>query len=206
MPPIARSLAFLLIPLGVCAACLNLSKEYPQKSRFALEARRGAAATPTREAPVLQVRRFDASSAYGSVRFVYRTSDNEYEADFYNEFFASSSALVTDEVARWMSDSGLFQVTVGVGSGLTPELVLDGSLRSIHGDLRDEDAPRAVLDLQLFLSRVEPGGAVLVFHRDYRADPQVPDASAAAMAAGWNEALQTILVRLESDLRDVLDS
>jgi hypothetical protein len=70
----------------------------------------------------------------------------------------------------------------------------------VYGDLRDPKDPAAVLDLQVYLVHAAPAARELVLDRRFRERVVVADASPAALARGFEEALGRILQALEREL------
>ena len=194
------SLAVLL--LGGLTACGSLSRSYPEKTLYDLDTGRPERVAAPAAAPTLQIRTLDVSPAYEGVGFVYRVGENEFESDYYNEFFVAPLAILSRGLAQWISDAGIFAAVVGAGTNLVPDYVLDGSVRTLHADLRDPEAPRTIVEVQLFLIQVRGRG--VVYSATYRADPVAAGRTPAELAAGWSAAYAEILARVEADLRTAL--
>ncbi|KPK66280.1 MAG: hypothetical protein AMK73_00420 [Planctomycetes bacterium SM23_32] len=181
----------------LAAGCLSLTRSYPEKHAYVLDAGReggGAAAAP---GPVLRVMPFRASPAFAGRGFVYRTADDEYRADFYNEFFAPPDRLVTEEVRQWLGASGLFGTVVSSAAQVEADYALEGVVSALYGDYREPGAPRAVLKLEMLLVAdplTDPRVAKWVTCEETAA---LDDVSPAALVRGWNEALRRALQALE---------
>lgn len=201
---IAATLALGLFALA--AGCVQLGRYYPEKRHYVIEARRPGPSAESADAPALVLRKFTVSPAFERVEFVYRRSEQAFEADFYSAFFAPPDEMIADETAQWLAGAGLFSHATHAATRLDAPYLLEGHLVSLYGDLRDPKAPRAVMELALLLV-FEPskgGEPRVVFHRTYREDVSVADAGADSMAQGFSTALKRILERLESDLRKAL--
>ncbi len=194
-----------LRPAGICAAllvfggCVNLSKSYPEKHSYALEAARQAEAHASVPGTVLKVRKFRASPAFEGKELVYRTSDTRYEADFYSEWFVPPNAMLTQQVVNQLTAAGPFQYVTD-GSGLLPPThVLDGTVTVLYGDYRTTPA-KAVLGLQVFFIDQAASPPAIVFQREYHKEVEVGDRSPDALVQGWNVALRSICDGLVDDL------
>ena len=197
--PLARATAVLPVALG---ACFSPRVEQPEKRWYVLEA---APPSPAgaRVGATVAVGRVRPTPRTSGQRFVYRTGEHSYEADFYHEFLTAPSAQVGDVLRRAVEGSGLFAGVVDAGSPVESDWTIEGVLDEIHGDLRGERW-RAVLELELYLldeSRAQPA---VRLHRRYRREVEVPEPSAAALAEGWSralgEALAAWLGEVEADL------
>jgi cholesterol transport system auxiliary component len=188
--------------------CVNLSKGYPEKHYYVLQASpRAAEARPgdgKGEKEVLKVGRFRVSPLYEGKEFVYRKDDLGYVSDFYNVFFIAPGALITEEVRRWLAGSGRFQHVMDPASHAAGALLLEGAVSSLYGDFREEKNPRAVLEIQAILMRDAEGGGRVIFKKDYRQEAPLPDRKPATLARGWSEGLERILTALEEDLKSAV--
>ncbi len=178
-----------------------LSRQYPERRQFVIEATRPERASAPAGAPVLAVMRFRTSAVVTGTSFVYRTEAQTYESDFYDVLWTSPQAMLADDVRRWLAASGLFGAVLDARSLAPRAYLLDGAVEELYGDHRDPAEPRAVLGLRFALLDVRGAEPKIVFHAGYAASPAIADASPEALAAGWGDALREILGRLEADLR-----
>jgi len=199
-----RFLALTLCFTG--AACGSISKDYPQKSFFAFEVERSERIDSAEGAPILLVQRFRSGALNKGQGLVYRTGASQYESDYYSEFFNEPEDLLTLVVAEWMDDSGIFSVTLGGSTEIEPEYVLQGSLRSLFVDQTVQGETRAIVDLQLFLSRRERANSSPVWHRDYRRSELARSPSGVDVLEAWNRGLADVLTTAEAELREVLSA
>jgi hypothetical protein len=151
----------------------------------------------------LRVRPFRTAAPYDGREFQYRRADGQLVADFYNGFPGSPGELVTAATADWLRTSGLFGAVLEPGITADADYSLEGVVLAVYGDVRDPKRPAAVLDMQVYLVRAAPGARELVLDRRFAERIDVADASPAAFAKGYNEALARILGRLERELAAV---
>ncbi len=209
-----RTLILLLASCPLFTGCLGLDKEYPEKQYFLLETVRPtetsafeasaseASASETR--PILRVRSFRISPSYSGTEFLYRTGDSAVESDYYNEFLIPPSRLVTENAVIWLQASGLFESVIDSSSPLQAKYVLEGNVRSIYGDYREQDQSRAVLDVQVFVTPEAASEDGLFLQRSYSKSVDISENSSEALVAGWSQGLAEILTELEADLDRVL--
>ncbi|HMU32220.1 MAG TPA: hypothetical protein PKD43_19140, partial [Nitrospira sp.] len=159
--------------IGIClvvfvlGGCVNLSKSYPEKHSYILEAVHSGEMRASIPGTVLKVRKFRVSPTSEGKELVYRTSDARYEGDFYNEWFVPPNAMLTQQIMNWLTSAGLFQYVMDSSGPLPATHMLEGTLTALHGDYRATPA-RAVLAVQfLFLHEASAQGEVL-WHREYR--------------------------------------
>lgn len=185
------------------AGCIGVERSYPDKRYFVLAAAEsGGGANPSLNARtgVLLVANLRVSPRYEGKSFVYRRSESNFEADFYNQFLVTPGAILTEEVRKGLARAQVFQTVIGGGSQLEPTHVLEGSVNALHGDFRDAGSPKAVLEMEFFLTRESALKADIVTQRRYLKIVPVNGRSPEALVQGWNRALEEILAALIADL------
>lgn len=196
-----------LLALSLClvaGACGSISKDYPQKSFYAFEVSRGERVEAADGAPSLLVQRFRTGALSRGQGLVYRTGPSTYEADYYSEFFSEPEELLALEVAAWMADCGLFSATLSGSTEVEPDYVLQGSLRNLYVDQVVKGETRAVVEVQLFLSRRDRARSETVWHRDFRREELAASPSGADVLDAWNRGLAAMLAEAEAELRAAL--
>jgi cholesterol transport system auxiliary component len=183
--------------------CVSIEKSYPDRRYFVLDLRHSGGTNPAAETGVLQIAPVRISPRYADRNFIYRRSETRYETDYYNQFLVSPGVLVSEEVRREFSDSGLFRYVIGPAQPLVPTHTLDSAVNSFYGDFRDVAAPKAVIEMEFFLSRESPGAVAVLFHNQYQRIVAVNARNPEALVQGWNQALQGILDSLVNDLKAV---
>jgi len=192
------ALALLLAPGCVK---VDIEKSYPDKRYFVIEASRGAATSDAKATGILLVSALRVSPRYESRSFVYRRSESNYESDFYNQFLVSPGAQLTEEVRRALGQAQVAQYVVGASSQSEPTHVLEGTVDALYGDFRDLNAPRAVLEMEFFLSKESATRAEILTRKRYTKSVAVNGRSPEALVKGWNDGLSEILAALVADLR-----
>jgi len=194
------SLILLFLTLIGCA---TLEKNYPERNYYIFNiSNKDKNLTPI-SGGVLEVRKFEMSPSFSTREFVYRKGDLSYESDFYNQFFRPPSALITEEVRKWLSQSGQFKYVVDSSNNVEPDYVLEGNVSELYGDFRATNEPKAVLGIQFFLTEETSTNPKIVFENNYRREVVLSSNSAGELVKGWNEALQQILTALAGDLKNV---
>lgn len=189
----------IFLALLVLGGCVTLTKSYPEKRYYALEvARQGEAPAPV-SLTILKIRKLRASPSFEGKEFVYRTNEAQYEADFYNEWFVSPNAMLTQQVQSWLTRSGPFNYVMDSSDSSAPTHLLEGTVTALYGDYR-ADPSRAVLGLEFFLVHEGSSHSDIVLHQEYRKEVELTEKSPEALVNGWNAALRLILTALEADL------
>jgi cholesterol transport system auxiliary component len=192
----------VIIASGLISGCAD-SRIYT-KQQYALQVNRGAGEQGEAGVGIVRVRRFQISEGFSGIGLVYRTSDVNYESDFYNEFMVSPVSIITEQSRRWLNESGVFAGVVDTSSGVKAGYVLEGNVVGLYGDYRDKTSPEAVLEIEFTLIAAKALDNPIVFHQAYAATQAVVPANAAALVKGFNACLAEILGSLEADLRKVV--
>lgn len=198
--PLFMSFCLALLALG---GCINLTKSYPEKHSYALEAIRQGKTHASIPGTVLKIRKLRASPDFEGKELVYRTSDARYERDFYNEWFVPPNAMITQQVLNWLTRAGLFEFVMDSSGPLPATHMLEGTLTALYGDYRATPA-KAVLAVQFFLLHEASGQAEVLWHQEYRKEVDVMEQTPEALVSGWNGALRLILSALDEDLTGTL--
>lgn len=190
------------LPLLLLAAgCVSLERSYPDKHFFVLDIE---AVKPVDAAPrqgVLQITSVRISPRYQSKNFTYRLSDTSYESDFYNEFLIAPTTLIAEELAKGLTGADLFQYVIDSSSQLSPTHTLEAAVNALYGDFRNGSAPKAVLEMEFFVSKETAGKSEILMQKRYSKAVALQGRSADALVKGWDQGLQAILADLIADLK-----
>jgi cholesterol transport system auxiliary component len=196
-------IALLVVTVSV-VGCLQVEKRAPEKNQYAFDVARSGPKSSFSVDAVVAVRKFNVSPPYENKSFVYRTKDLQFESDFYNEFFVTPAAMITEETREWLSASGLFSYVLDPATHMVPTCILEGMVTALYGDYRDLEAPKAVLGIKFFLLRDVGGRTEVVFQRPYEESVSINDASPEVLVRGWNTGLRRIFQQFEHDLAEAL--
>ena len=192
--------AAFAVALAVLVAGCSFSRPALDRSTYALGASRTGAPAAQAKPVALRVRPFRAVAPYDVREFLYRKADGQLVTDFYNSFPTEPGELVTSATTQWLKSSGLFAVVLEPGVSVDAQYLLEGSVIALYADLTDAKRPASVLEVQVYLVRVAPAGRDLVLDRRFAERVEVGEPSPAALAKGYNQALERILQRLEREL------
>jgi ABC-type uncharacterized transport system auxiliary subunit len=199
------------------AGCVSLERSYPERRYFVFELARKNPGPERGGRGTLQLAAARVSPRYADQNFVYRRSDTRYESDYYNQFLISPSVMVTEEIRRALEDAGIFEYVVGPAHSLIATHTMDSSVNVLYGDFRDLQSPRAVLEIEFFLSREVPeptqnrGRSAsgenadlttgIVLHKRYQRVVPVAERTPEALVQGWDKALEEIVASLIADIK-----
>ena len=114
--------------------------------------------------------------------------------------------LVTDILLRDLRASGLFQKTVDQLSNVRYRYALEGTLRDMHGVIKDGRAS-AVVELDVVLTDFEAPRALEkdLLKKSYKVEIPSKNSSAESMLAAFNEGIREISERLRADIHATLE-
>jgi cholesterol transport system auxiliary component len=187
--------------VAFCAGCVGIERSYPDKHYFVLEAGANSSPSDSSANETLQVSSIRVSPRYADRSFVYRTSEAGYEADFYNQFLVSPASLITEEVRKDLTASQVFKYVISASNSLQPSYVLEGTVNALYGDFRNANSPRAVLEMEFFLTSEIPAKPGILMQKRYAKALPLTGRTPEALVKGWNEALEEILTALVTDLK-----
>jgi cholesterol transport system auxiliary component len=174
-------------------SCVNIERSYPDKHYFVLEVSLKQPPTTRTVNGVLAVSDMRVSRRYEGQSFVYRLSETSYESDFYNQFLIAPAALITEEVRKALAQAQVFEHVIGSSTDWEAAYRLQGAVNSLYGDFTDAQAPRAVIEMQFFLTKKTPTGEAIVMAKRYTKSVPVGARSPDALVKGWDTALEDIL-------------
>jgi cholesterol transport system auxiliary component len=193
----------LLALLVFCAACAGIERRYPDRHYFVLDAGANKSPSDSPANEILQISGIRVSPRYADRSFVYRTSEAGYESDFYNQFLIAPASLITEEVRKALIESQVFKYVISAASPLQPSYVLEGAVNALYGDFRDADSPRAVLEMEFFLTSEIPAKPGILTQKRYVKSIPLTGRTPEALIKGWNQALEEVLTSLEADLQAI---
>jgi cholesterol transport system auxiliary component len=197
------ALGFTLLAASfLFSGCVSIERSYPDKRYFLLEISSRASPQDPADNGILQISSARVSPRYADRNFVYRRSDTRFESDFYNQFLISPGELVTEELRRELSKAGIFKFVVGSANLLAPTHTMEAIVNTLYGDFRELKAPKAVIEMEFFLTQeASPSG--IVFHKLYQRIVPVQERNPEALVKGWNQGFEAISSSLVSDLKAV---
>jgi cholesterol transport system auxiliary component len=196
-------IAFLLVLVSLCSGCNYFSQSNKVQYMLSPGQPQQVASEPSRR--VLEVDRFSIEAAFATKSFIYRTGERQYETDYYNEFLVLPAQMITEDTRDWLSRTGLFLRVAGPAARVTPTHLMEGNIVDLYGDLRDKNAPKAVMQIRIFVSKLETDSQpAQVFSRDYSAVTRLESHDPAGLVDAYSRCFQKILADLQKDLTEKL--
>jgi cholesterol transport system auxiliary component len=192
----------VLSVLVFASGCVSPSRSSTERRYYLLQTTCPEPQAGPPAGPVLKVRRFSVSAAFGRREFVYRTGESAYQTDYYNAFLIGPADVLTDQTHRYLSGAGVFSHVVDSSSNIEAAYAVEGNVDALCGDYRDKAHPKAVLEVQLLLVRTTGAASSVVLERNYRISVLISTGAPAPLVKGWNEALSSVLADFEEKVRE----
>ena len=196
-----RILPLLLILLLI--GCSGLKRKDPERNYFTFDVVEEITVKEGDGENYLKIERADVNPAYMHRDFNYRVGPDEFISDYYNQFYRPVGALISSEIYKWLSNTGLFKDVLPVNTLLDAKYLLDSKVIDIYGDYTNPADPRAVLNMQFFLIDDSTDTAKLAYSNVYNQSVPISSRTPGALVDGWNKALKNILKQFETDLGNI---
>jgi len=197
--PRAPVAAVLLVLLSAC----GFSRPAPVKQTYLLQATAPTQAAASPRPAILKVGSISVAAPFRGKSLVYREGDLKYESDFYNEYFVSPSAMLTEGAATWLAAAGIFKEVLPASANADGNFVLEGFVSELYGDYRDEAKPAAVLTGKFFLIDNRVPSGVPVWQTELKQRVPLSSRGPDVLAAGLNTAWSAMLADLSRQLAAV---
>ena len=192
------SLVISLASVLVLPGCF--SRPALVRQTFALEASAPLNTTNANGKGILSVGEVQVSPLFEGRPFVYRVAQDRYDADTYAGFMVPPSRAVAIPIRAFFRTSCMFQDVIEPGSRVEADTMLEVHATELYGDFRTLDQPAAVLSLRFVWFGANTGqGRKLLLQKQYDRRMQLKEQSAAALVAGWNQALAEIMKEAAAD-------
>ncbi len=197
-----RKLIPLLLVL-LLLGCFGLKREYPKRDFYTLKVVNIMETDPGAGRYYLKIQRSELNPAYFHRDFNYKIRQDEFISDYYNQFYKPVTTIVTAELYKWLSNSGLFKDVLPIESIIKAKYLLDSLIVDIYADFADPINPKAVLNMQFFLVDDSGPHPELVYTNVYNQTVELAGKGPDSVVDGWNKALENIFNQLQSDLKSV---
>ena len=185
----------LALPVGGC-----LGQEPPKKVRYALGTGRPGEPVEA-HAGVARIARVRVSSLFERKGFVYRTGEDRFERDFYNEFYAPPGSLVRERTGVWLGNSGLFDSVVDATDPAPTDWIIEGWMEQFYVDARAKP-PEIVVKIEYTVLDARSVNLDPVFQNTYQRRLPAESLDSEDLVSTWAEILTQILTEFEADLRE----
>lgn len=199
MKTLPRCVVLFAVMLGGCLSRPDLVRE-----SFAFEMP-PVSMPPTSEnrsasGPTVGVRRISVASPFDSQELTYRTGVFSFERDPYAQFLASPDQILVAPVCQYLRKSGIFSGVAEPDSVVAAEVELEIAVLQLYGDFQDRAHPMAVLQMRFLAYKNGSASTNVLLQKEYIRNIPLQARTAAAVMAGWNEALKQIVTEAAGDV------
>lgn len=193
-------LALVLTAMSL-SGCIPQAAPLDQKT-YMLDAKyQGTPATPYNA--VLQINSTTIAEAFADNQFVYRTSDSNYQKDFYHLFFVPPSQQVEELLSKTIDNAQLFSDIEQPGTTMAVNYILKSNVDALYADYRTT-APQGVLGITVSLYYKDTNGLQRIFSKSYVQRNSISPENSAGLMKAWNADLTTILTLMVGDMKKAL--
>lgn len=194
-----------LTGVGIAApGCVQLPKRFPEIKTYVLDLQAGEHKPYAGPRVSIRLKPFTALPEFADRYLTYRTTETNYESDFYNQLMTGPADMVKEQAERWLKSSPMIRFIADTDFAANPHYVLNGKLLEFYGDYRRESGPAAVLNLEWTVSHVRGGTATILFQKIYSQSVSLPEISPRALVEGWGTGLNRIMADFEADFAKLL--
>jgi len=192
----------MLLLVAICGLTGCLSRPALTRQSFSFSLPPVAVTNVVKHDFVLGMRSLQIAAPFDGRSLIFRTGEFTYERDPYAEFLESPADELMPAVREWFSTTGDFRAVTEAGSALKPDMLVEINVSQMYGDFRQPKHPAAIMAVQFVFfdsAKGVPGNAVF----QKKCSRQIPlrAPTAAALMAGWDQAISEILAEISADLR-----
>ncbi|MBW2498124.1 MAG: membrane integrity-associated transporter subunit PqiC [Deltaproteobacteria bacterium] len=195
-------LVLFVLPLAGC----SFDQPLPEKQRFILTGTEPDAPIGSGGGGTLRIHRFRAASVFERNALVYRTDDDLFVEDFYNEFYAQPGMMVREITLRYLQAAGIFDVVLEPNDSRRADWLLEGRIENLYADLRDRDRPAAIVDIGFSLVDESSPDLATIFQQRYEERIEAESDQAHDLVRAMARGMNSIFERLAADLVETIDA
>lgn len=194
---------FLLGLLFLLNDCFGVSKTFPEKRFFLVEAGDTKQLFSVSKPKSFIVRKVFISQRFEGKEFVYRKENAVYESDYYNGFFIPPAHNFKEEFVRSLLKSGNFEWDASMHTRVNITHFIELNLSQMYGDFRTKE-PKAVIEFEVVVYEDKDSISTPVFRKTYKQIQSIEKKDPEALVLGWNQGLTNAFNELNLDLSNKL--
>jgi cholesterol transport system auxiliary component len=203
LPDCSRISIGRCVILAIIATALvgcGLSRPAPVKQTYLIQVQPTMQKSTAPRPAALKIGTVQVAAAFRGRSLVYRLNDLTFESDFYNEYFVSPGAMITEATGTWLAAAGIFREVFPAGANTSGDYVLEGFVSEFYADDRDKSRPAAVIAAKFFLIDNSTLSGVPVWQTELTQRVPMSSRSAEQVAAALNAGLIAMLGDLATQL------
>lgn len=194
-------LIIFLLCFPILFACASLQKPPIKKNYFDLDiyTRPNENHDFIKHGQVLLMKDLLIASEFDSHSFVYRIDKNEYTTDFYNEFVAYPTKLITEKIAETLYSTKHFTPFLDQKQQ-DVSFRLFGKITRLYKDMQNKNSPQAIMEIGFILEKKVDDTFKKIFSHTYQARETLSSPEPDQLVDGWSKGLHTITSDFLNDL------
>lgn len=193
------------LSLALLASCSALERPYPAKQLFGLPVpavgAESSAPASSRRPGAIRIERVRIAPPFNGTSLVYQIGPDQYEVDYYRDFAADPSVLLTAGTVNALSDApGFFAVVLPPSSTADAQWRLETTVTRMVGDFREAGRPIGRVAVRFMLLHDVAGATTVEGDWAIEANSALASDSAdelpAALGRAYGEALATLVRRV----------
>ncbi len=180
--------------------CLGgLQKAYPDKKTFSIEIKSPEVSPKPILKQSAKVRRVRMASNFQEKSLVYKNNQNQFEADYYNEFLIYPNQMIMEFSRKWLEESNIFQMVIDNGSRIDAQKNIEILVTEFYGDYTSS-GPSAVVEAQFYVFEDDNGKDKLHFKKKYKVIKKISSRDSTNLVEGLEISWEEILKNFKKDL------
>lgn len=190
---------FSLILVGFGIGCVGITKTFPEKKYFLIEASETKKISSIPKPYTFLIRKVSISQKFEGKEFVYRRDNVNYESDFYHAFFIPPATNIREEISKAFLSTNLFEWDASLHSNSQITHNVEIYISQLYGDFRTK-SPVAILDFDIVVYSDIENRSSPIYRNTFTQSISIKEQSPEALAHGWNEGLQKSISMLTAEL------
>ncbi|CAH9018383.1 hypothetical protein [Candidatus Nitrosacidococcus sp. I8] len=217
---------YVFLIICIVSGCASHKKNVAKQGLYTLEVER-VIEQPSGEARerILEIKPFRISPRYQDITLTYQKNNSWFQTERNQAFIQPPEILITDQVSRYLSHTGLFNTAIQGKTKLKVTQTLEGAITALYGDFDSPKGPLAIMEIQFFLlepspedysiedlmqiqnekkkkkKSVQDNPLKIVLQTGFRIETEIVKPTPESLVQGWNNGLESILQNFESDLK-----
>lgn len=197
-----KTIAIILMASLLLAGCLGT--KYIQQNKFMLQVNIPKKPATSYNGIVLQIEEPTIATQFANTSFVYRTSNTQYQTDYYNIFFIPASEQIKQLLSGYLGRSRSISRVVDVPSVIKAKYLLSTKILELYADYRDRNHPTGVITIEFSLFKESSGKYYELMHTTLSQATSLQQKDSESLVSAWNTDLQKIFKQLSSQLMLVM--
>lgn len=189
-----KTIVFILMTSISLVGCFSAG--YIQQNKYMLYINMPKSSTKLRNAKILQLEDPTIAPQFANNSFVYRTSNTQYQTDYYNVFFIPAFQQVKQLLTQYLNNSVFISRVIDTPSVIKARYILSTQILDLYADYRDRDHPTGVVTIEFNLYKHISGKYYSIWHTILSETTPLQQKDSESLVNAWSADLQKIFKQL----------